>query len=76
MPTYQARRANSGDWEVFAGDERGALSRTHERTFYKDRLNFLYVGWLARRCARQLSKPPKPKKVKAVTYSNGKRVKS
>ena len=76
MATFQARRTKDGDWEVFAVDQYGAVSRSHERKFYKEGPNFLVIGWQARRCARQLSTPPKAKKVKTVTYTNGKRVRS
>lgn len=76
MASYQARRNSEGDWEIYAVDQFGATSRTREKTFYNDGFDFLYVGWRARRYARQLSTPPKTKKVKAFTYKDGKRVKS
>lgn len=76
MPSYQARRNSEGDWEIYAVDQFGATSRTREKTFYKDGMYFFLIGWAARRYARQLSTPPKTKKVKSFTYKDGKRVKS
>lgn len=69
MPTHQARRNVDGDWVVFSVDDRGAASR-EGKNFYRDHM-FSFPGWRARRFARQLSKPPK--KIKTITYTDGRR---
>lgn len=74
MPTYQVQRDADGDWRVYAVDRQGAVSSAHEKTFYKDSNFLFFAGWRARRWARQASKPPKVKKTKLVTYTNGKQV--
>lgn len=71
MPTYQARRDADGDWSVLTIDGQGAASRQAKKTFYRDHV-FSFPGWRARRYARKLSKPPK--KIRTITYTDGRQV--
>jgi hypothetical protein len=74
MPTYQAQRDAEGDWRVYEVDRQGAVSSSHKKVFYREKYLYVFAGWKARKWARLASKPPKVKKVKQVTYTNGKQV--